>query len=90
MQYMTQYINMMKVAFLIAQMPVGEGWTIAKDYTQWTELSRATVYRRLQTMAKEGLLQTREHKKGKRVYYSYRLTEKGKALYESQKVMFNY
>lgn len=90
MQYLTQYISMLKVADLVRQMPVGEGWTIARDYVQWTNVSRATVYRRLKSLVSQGLMESKAHGKGKRTYYTYRLTERGKALYDSQKVLFNY
>lgn len=90
MQYLTQYMVMLKVADLIGKMPVGEGWTLARDFVLWTNLSRPTVYRYLKNLSRQEILDVKEHKVGKRVYREYRLSKKGKELYNSQKTIFNW
>lgn len=90
MKYLTQYMTMLKVCELVSQMPRGEGWTVARDFTQWTGLSRATVYRYLANLVKHGVLKKRETKVGKRVYREYKMTAAGAELYASQKRLFKW
>jgi DNA-binding MarR family transcriptional regulator len=85
---MAKVYSMIKVAYLIGQMPRGEGWTKTSDYVQWTSLSRATIHRYLKRLSSLGFYHVNPCVVGKRTYYEYRLTEKGKQIYHSQKVMF--
>lgn len=82
------FIMLLKVAYLIRQMPVGQGWVITKDFVTWTPLSKSTVYRLLPKMVNAGLLEQKEHKKGKRKFFEYKMTNVGNEFFLSQKELF--
>lgn len=84
MQYLIHYHMMLKVASLIRQMPVGEGWVIPKEFAQWSGLSRSTVYRILPKMANQGLLIQDESYKGKKVSRAYKISQVGQEFFNSQ------
>lgn len=88
MKYTLHYMMMLKVASLIRLMPIGQGWTIARDFHTWSALSKSTVYRMLPKMVNQGLLELREHKKGERRYREYRITNVGQEFLNSQKELF--
>jgi len=90
MQYLTRYMTMLKVCELIGKMPSGGGWVVARDFVQWSGISRPTIYRYLKSLTKQGVLIAREHKVGKRTYREYRMSENGANLYQSQKKLFNW
>lgn len=88
MKYTLHYMMMLKVASLIRQMPIGQGWTIARDFITWSALSKSTIYRMLPKMVNQGLLEVKEHDFGKRKRYEYRITSIGQEFLNSQKAMF--
>lgn len=88
MKYLLHYRLMLKVASLIRLMPVGQGWTIARDYATWSALSKSTVYRLLPKMVNQGLLEVKESQRGKAKRREYRITNVGQEFLNEQKEMF--
>lgn len=88
MGYTIHYRMMLKVASLIMQMPIGQGWTVAKDFTTWSALSRSTVYRVLPKMVNQGMLEVKVHKRGKRLLHEYRITNVGQEFLNGWKELF--
>lgn len=88
MKYGIHFRMMLKVASLIRQMPVGQGWTIARDYATWSALSKSTVYRMLPKMVNNGLLEVKETSHGKRKFREYRITNVGQEFLNEQRELF--
>ena len=69
--------RMVKVCRLMAEMPVGEGWTTSSEIEFWSGAAHSTTYRYLPKIVKLGYLEVgkRGYKKG--FINHYRISAKG-------------
>lgn len=77
----------LKVALLMREMPMGQGWTTGTQLRDYSGVSHSTTYRYIIKMVGDGLLEPRSFKRGKLVCAEYRITEKGRDLLKSQQVI---
>lgn len=75
---------LLKVGLLMREMPMGQGWTTATQFRDFSGVSHATTYRYLKAMEKQGLVESKPFNRGKLGCYEYRITNEGVALLKSQ------
>lgn len=84
---LTTVMPILKVACLMREMPVGQGWTTGTQLRDYSGVSHSTTYRYIIKMVGDGLLEPRAFKRGKIACAEYRITEKGRDLLASQQVL---
>lgn len=84
---LTTVMPILKVALLMREMPMGQGWTTGTQLRDYSGVSHSTTYRYIIKMVGDGLLETRSFRRGKMACAEYRVTEKGRDLLASQQVL---
>lgn len=80
--------KLLKVAYLMREMPVGEGWTTATDARNYSGVSHSTTYRYLPKLVKLGYLENKISDYRKNIVKSYRITTEGREYLKLQKELF--
>lgn len=81
-------MKILRVVYLMREMPVGEGWVTGNDMHKYSGVSYPTTYRYLKKMEYLKLIESRNFKRGKIDCKEYRITEKGREMLNSQGDMF--
>lgn len=85
---LTTVMLILKVALLMREMPMGEGWTTGTMLRDYSGVSHSTTYRYIIKLVGQGLLEPRSFKRGKLPCTEYRVTQKGQELLKSQQVIW--